>query len=60
MSFARAEGVTIGADGKIYIVDESPSLHVLSPTPVPLPAAAWLLVSGIAGMGGLARRRRAG
>jgi hypothetical protein len=28
-------------------------------TPVPLPAAAWLLASGLLGFGGLARRRRA-
>jgi hypothetical protein len=28
----------------------------LAPAPVPLPAAAWLLVSGLAGLGGFARR----
>jgi hypothetical protein len=28
--------------------------------PVPLPAAAWLLVGGIAGLGAISRRRRAG
>jgi hypothetical protein len=34
--------------------------QTLNPTAVPLPAAAWLLLSGIAGMGAMARRRRAG
>jgi hypothetical protein len=28
-------------------------------TPVPLPAGAWLMLSGLVGLGGLARRRRA-
>jgi hypothetical protein len=30
-----------------------------SPAPIPLPAAGWLLVAGLAGLGGMARRRRA-
>ena len=51
-----AEGVTIDGNGVIYIVDEGPNMHVL--TPVPLPAAAWLLLSGVAGLGGMIRRRK--
>lgn len=30
---STAEGVTIDAAGTLYVVDEKPSLHVLSPTP---------------------------
>jgi uncharacterized protein YjiK len=52
-----AEGVTIDSNGIIYIVDEGPNLYVLAP--VPLPAAAWLLLSGIAGMASFARRKSA-
>lgn len=51
-----AEGVTIARDGTIYIVDEGPNMYVLAP--VPLPAAGWLLLSGVLGLGGLARRRK--
>ncbi len=54
----NAEGVTIDADGTIYIVDEGPFLHVLKPLPVPLPATAWLMVSGLAGLAGVARRKK--
>lgn len=53
-----AEGVTIAADGTIFVVDEGPNLYVLAPSPVPLPAAAWLLISGLGAVGFGARRRK--
>ncbi len=53
-----AEGVTIDRNGTIYIVDEGPNMYVLTPTPVPLPAAAWLLLSGVAGLAGFGRRKK--
>lgn len=56
---SSAEGVTIHANGTIYVVDEGPNLYVL--TPVPLPAAAWLMLSGLAGLAGVGyKRKRAG
>lgn len=53
-----AEGVTIADDGTIFVVDEGPNLYVLTPSPVPLPAAAWLLISGLGAVGLGARRRK--
>lgn len=50
-----AEGVTIGANGDIYIVSEDPKLIVISP--VPEPTSTVLLGLGC-GVGFLARRRR--
>jgi uncharacterized protein YjiK len=48
----NAEGVTIGPDGTIYIVGETPELFVL--TPVPAPGAGVLALGGVL----LAARRR--
>lgn len=47
-----AEGVTIDDDGVIYIVDETPTLHVLSP--IPEPTALALVAAAFAPL----RRRR--
>lgn len=54
-----AEGVTIDADGTIYVVAENggnPLLYTLAP--VPLPPALVLLGSALAGLAGVTRRRR--
>jgi uncharacterized protein YjiK len=58
--FGDAEGVTIDGNGNIYIVDEIPRLLVLTPNtpPVPLPAAGWLLLSGVGGMMATRIRRK--
>lgn len=56
-----AEGVTIDASGVIFIVDENgnqPRLFVLTPSPVPVPAAVWLLGTGLLALGGCMRRRQ--
>lgn len=53
-----AEGVTIDADGVIYIVGETPSLYVLAPiAAVPEPGTWALLLAGIALVGATTRRR---
>jgi hypothetical protein len=44
-------GTTTGVSGGAYA-------GVVAASPVPLPAAAWLLLSGLVGVGAMARRRR--
>ncbi len=49
------EGVTIDADGTIFLVGETPELYAL--TAVPVPAAAWLFASGLAGLGWIRKKK---
>jgi uncharacterized protein YjiK len=53
------EGVTVDEAGRIYLVAEdsgTPNSRLLVLTPVPVPAAAWLLASAVAGLAVLRRR----
>ena len=57
------EGLTMDEDGILYVVSENgggdinhPQLWVYAPSPVPLPAAVWLLGSALSGLA--VRRRR--
>jgi len=52
-----AWGGSFGATPNAYRIDFAGGVEFV-PSPVPLPAAAWLLLSGLAGLGVLGRRRK--
>lgn len=54
---ATTEGVTITADGTIFLTDETPNIYVLTAAPVPEPATYALMLCGVAAIGWAARRR---
>ncbi len=66
---ASSVGFSSGSTGQLVCVNDLPlegsdipvgksTLRATPVSPVPLPAAAWLLVSGLGGIGALSRKRR--
>lgn len=53
------EGVTITADGTIYLTDETPNVYVFSAAPVPEPETYALMLAGLAALAWLTRRHGA-
>jgi hypothetical protein len=53
-TFSNLQLIAVGSFGPLY---NEPFL--LNATAVPLPASAWLLLSGLVGVGAMARKRRA-
>lgn len=54
---STTEGVTITADGRIFLTDETPNVYLLTAAPVPEPGTYALMLCGLAALGWLARRR---
>jgi hypothetical protein len=55
-TFAFDQGETF--DGVRFLSSQAAFEFALAPAPVPLPAAGWMLVAGIAGLGAAARKRK--